>query len=105
MVFACMIERAAAVAGLELKAVSMSLRHAVSGAPRPVQPCHRTICGSIMGSLYPMVRLPMHAFRTIWEFVYRARTSAESHPNLLRLHETPLKHRLTLACIGQSKTT
>ena len=47
----------------------------------------------------------MHALRTIREFIDHARTSPEVRPNLLRLHETPLTHRLLLACVGESETT
>jgi hypothetical protein len=47
----------------------------------------------------------MHAFRTSREFLDHAWTSPESHPNILRLHETPLTHRFLLACIRQTETT
>jgi hypothetical protein len=47
----------------------------------------------------------MHAFRTSRKSLNHAWTSAESHPNLLRLHETPLTYWLMLARIGQTKTT
>jgi hypothetical protein len=64
---------------------------------KSAQPRHAPVCGSI--------GLFMHALWTIWESVHHVRASSKPISNLLRLHETPLTHRLLLACIGQTKTT
>jgi hypothetical protein len=74
-------------------------------AQKTAQPCHASVRRSIMRRPQPSKGFFMHPHWTIWEFLDHARTSPESHPNLLRLHETPLTHRLLLACIYQSKTT
>ena len=67
-----------------------------------IKHCHRTRLGVIVSTAEPLIRLPVHAFRFVWERFRHGRAPSQPDSNFLRFSGFAKVQSLALTCISQA---